>query len=512
MRGFLLGALACALLVLGIAPAASHATDTAPDPVPGKTRGVILVGNNWDGTTDIVDPETFDRLARVDVVPDREERVNEIMMDPSKLGFFLAIRELIGEGNDQLNDDVFSSHDGRTLYVSRPSFADVVAIDLASGNIVWRFVVDGFRSDHMGISPDGKQLLVSASTGNVVHAIDTATGRETGRFESGDTPHENNYSADGSKIYHASIGRVYTPTDQAIPLARDTSKGERVFQVVDARTLQIISRVDMGQKLAEAGFRDYSSAVRPMALSPDERFAYLQVSFFHGYVEYDLAQEKVTRVVDLPISEEGQVPREQYLLDSAHHGLAMNPAGTKLCAAGTMSDYAAIVDRANGEPTIIPGISKPYWSTNSADGSQCYVSASGADDVVVIDYETARVVKRFPVGNHPQRVRNGVASTAIFPVRDAQRGGSGDRRRQRRARRERGGGRREGRDGGSDRDRSGSEGDVAADRDGDGDDGVATVGSVDDGSLPFTGLALGGLALVGGALLGGGVVLRRRSR
>ncbi len=97
----------------------------------------------------------------------------EIYTDPVRLGYFLAIRELIGEGHDQFVDDMFSVNDGRLLVVSRPSLADVVAIDLTTGEIVWRFAVDGQRSDHMAISPDGRNVAVSASTGNVVHILDT---------------------------------------------------------------------------------------------------------------------------------------------------------------------------------------------------------------------------------------------------------------------------------------------------------------------------------------------------
>jgi DNA-binding beta-propeller fold protein YncE len=414
--------LVAATLALGVALVTSGEASAAEGPpIEPGLRSVLFVGNNHDGTADIVDPHTFERLGRMDMIPDIDERMEEIVTDPERLAFFLLIRQFIGEGNDQYVDDMFTSHDGRVVYVSRPSLADVVAIDLETGDVEWRIPMDGQRSDHMAISPDGSHLLVSDSTERQVIVIDPVAGERVATFESGDTPHENEYSEDGSRIFHASIGLVYTPLDQP---QLDTTKGDRWFQVVDADTNEVIQRLDVGELLEEQGYGDdHSSAVRPMALTPDERTVYLQISFFHGFLELDLETETITRMVDLPTTDETPPTREQYVLDSAHHGIAMNPEGTKLCIAGTMSGYAAIVDverdladiEGRGEltPTMIDVGPKPYWSTNSADGRYCFVSVSGNDEVVVIEYASEQEVARFEVGDHPQRMRMGVVAAEL---------------------------------------------------------------------------------------------------
>jgi hypothetical protein len=157
------------------------ATSTAP--VPPNSQQVFFVGNNWDGTVTVINPaKNYQKVGVINMVPDKKQRLTEIYLNPVKLIAYSYIRNTAGEGNDQLVDDMYSTPDGKSVVASRPSYADVVSINIATGKINWRTPVEGFRADHMAVSPDGQQVAVSASSGNVVHVLDINTGKELGRL------------------------------------------------------------------------------------------------------------------------------------------------------------------------------------------------------------------------------------------------------------------------------------------------------------------------------------------
>lgn len=395
-------------LRLLLAVCALAAGTLAAGPAPGGASGlreVLFVGNNWDGTADVL-ASTGDLagIGRINVIPDKAERLREIYLNPVKLGFFLGIRAGAGEGHDQFADDMYTTPDGSAVVVSRPSFADVVSIDVRSGRINWRFPVAGFRADHMAVSPDGTRVAVSASTANTVHVLDIATGRQTGSFATGDKPHENTFSRDGRFLWNSSIGDVTSALDAPW---LDWTKGDRKITIVDAQTFRTVRVIDMRQRLDAFGRSDLSDAVRPMSFSPDESTLYFQVSFFNGVVEYDVAADRITRIKELPADPATSTDRTTWVNDSRHHGLSMSPDGTKLCVAGTMDDYATVVDRATlAQGPLVPA-DKPYWATVDGDGKACVISESGADRVTAIDFATGAKRVSVPVGDHPQRVRLG---------------------------------------------------------------------------------------------------------
>ncbi|WP_435612335.1 YncE family protein [Streptomyces sp. bgisy159] len=401
-----LRSVAAALVLTAAVPATSAgaASDSGAGSA-GGLREVMFVGNNWDGTADVIKSSgDFARIGRIDVVPDKDARMAEINANPIRWIYFMAIRNSVGEGHDQFVDDMYSTPDGTSVVVSRPSFADVVSIDLATGAVNWRFPVSGYRSDHMAVSPDGKRVAVSASLSNTVHVLDIDTGAELGRFATGDKPHENIFTRDGKYIYNMSIGDVNTATDAPW---LDWTKGDRHITVVDATTYQQVKVIDMRSRLDAIGLKDYSDAVRPAVFSPDESKLYFQVSFFNGFFEYDLATDRITRTKTLPKNPATGDDRTTFVNDSRHHGLSMSPDGAKLCVAGTMDDYATVVDRATLQEGPLVTAAKPYWATVSGDGKSCVISESGADQVTAISFATGRKTVSVPVGDHPQRVRVG---------------------------------------------------------------------------------------------------------
>ena len=398
-----------ALLVVTAALAMVLATTGPAVAAKKKTRHVLVVANNWEGTTDIVDPKTL-RAARPHQRhpgprrADGRDRRRSRRRSPSSWGSASSI----GEGHDQFNDDVFSSHDGRTMYVSRPSLADVVGDRPRDEQIVWRAPVDGYRADHMAISPDGTRLLVSASTARNVARARHRDRRDVGEFASGDSPHENNYSArrqaDLPRVDRRGLHAARRPAVRRRPRAIGTSRSSTPTRC------EVLKRIVMGEKLAEAGYPNFSAAVRPMALSPDERFVYFQLSFFHGFVEYDLVEDRVD--ADRPPAAVGEGEADAAARSTCSTprttGWRWTRRGTKLCVAGTMSDYGAIVDRETfalqadrrrrrsrtGRPTA------PTASTASSRSAATTASS-------VITYATEQGGRTIPVGDHPQRMRMG---------------------------------------------------------------------------------------------------------
>lgn len=406
-----LSALATAFTMAVVGPAAAAAAPTAPRVTTGGAahagaadlREVMFVGNNWDGTADVIASHgDFSKIGRINVIPDKAQRLTEIYLNPVKLIYFLGIRNGPGEGHDQFVDDMYSTPDGSAMVVSRPSFADVVSIDMTTGRVNWRFPVSGYRSDHMAVSPDGTRVALSASTSNTVHVLDIRTGKQLGSFKTGDKPHENVFTDGGKYLWNMSIGEVNTALDDP---AMDWTKGDRRITVVDAAAFKEVKVIDMRSRLDAFGRKDLSDAVRPVAFTPDQSKLYFQVSFFNGFLEYDIASDRITRAKTLPKNPATSEDRTTWVNDSRHHGMSMNSAGDKLCIAGTMDDYATIVDRNSLQEGPLVPASKPYWATVSGDGTSCVISESGADRVTAIDFATGRKVASVAVGDHPQRVR-----------------------------------------------------------------------------------------------------------
>jgi DNA-binding beta-propeller fold protein YncE len=148
-------------------------------PLQGDTRELAFVANAVAGTVSLLDLESLAVIKTLDITPDGKQ------VGPARnFSQWLAQGFIEARGGLNFAQDTDLSRDGTVLFVSRGFLGDVAAFDIASGELLWRAPVAGFRADHMTISPDGERLFVSTliRSGNRVQVFATDTGLELGRL------------------------------------------------------------------------------------------------------------------------------------------------------------------------------------------------------------------------------------------------------------------------------------------------------------------------------------------
>jgi YVTN family beta-propeller protein len=375
--------------LIAIAALCAAAMPAAPAHAQRPARDVVFVANGESGTVSVVDARTLAVLKTIDVIPDGPDAMLGVD-DPLQALAGQKLVEAAGGNNYAQDQDV--SPDGRTLYVSRGHRGDVAAFDIATGRMLWKLPIPGLRSDHMTISPDGARLYVSALTRSQIVVIDTQRRARIALLPTGEWPHDNHLSRDGTRLYNGSIGNIVIPRG-----VRDLIPAGP-FQPAHYQ-LTVIATSDL-RRLRTYRF---GAGVRPYVITRDDRRMYAQLSMFHGLIEFDLDAGRITRTLSLPI--DAGVTEDDFDFEAPHHGLALSSDEGTLCVAGRASDYVALVSTATlTTQAIIDVGDAPSWAATSPAGDLCFVANTRDDTLSAISFAQRSEVARISVGDGPKHL------------------------------------------------------------------------------------------------------------
>ncbi len=294
---------------------------------------------------------------------------------------------VIDLGDEMVPDSIVLSANKKTLYANgtnrwefwreptteaRSVFA---AFDAETLEEKWRVPLLG-SVEHFAASPDKRYVYNAHNDRKLVSKVDVETRDVTPIQIANLGGHKVRVSADGTRVYVGSI--IWSSFDE-----------------IDAT--------------ADEWVRHYTfeDNVRPFALCPDGRTAYIQLSRMHGFHVFDLVDWKVVKTVDMPGLDDGSVPpTEDKYPFTVDHGVEVTPDQKYAIFLATTGGFAAIYSYPDLE--FVKKIElgrQPSYLTISADSKLCYISCRASCELRVISLETLETVHILErAGAFPQRV------------------------------------------------------------------------------------------------------------
>jgi YVTN family beta-propeller protein len=254
-----------------------------------------------------------------------------------------------------------------TIEESKPG--ELVWIDPATDKVTRRLPI-GPAPNQLAVTPDGKFAYVPVSDG-YYDVIDVARVKIIERIFTGGRPHNPVCSADGNRMYLAPMGNPKKVT---------------------------IARVDTHKVIGEIPF---TSVVRPVAITKDEKRFFAEVDGLVGIEMADIAARKMIQRVPAELAPEHRQK------GSRSHGLGIRPDEKEIWECDVEHKEVHVYDITSAHPKQIATIPMPgnvYWLTFGPDGRFCYVSVLSHNEVAVVDTATKQIVARIPAGKEPKRL------------------------------------------------------------------------------------------------------------
>jgi YVTN family beta-propeller protein len=266
--------------------------------------------------------------------------------------------------------------------IAAPASQDVIYVTVEGskpGELVWidpqtdkvtRRIDVGPEPNQLAVTPDGKFAYVPTKDG-YWQVVDLARAKVIKRIYTGGRPHNTVCSPDGKRMY---LGPMGSP------------KKVTIVEVANHKPIGEIR---------------FSSVVRPIALSKDEKRFYAEVDGLVGIEVADVAKRKMIHRV------KANLAADKKKVGSRSHGLGIRPDQKEVWECDVEHHEVHVYDVTGDKPkqiATVPIGSRIYWLTFRPDGKLCYVSARGAGEVAVVDTRTKKVIKRIPVGKEPKRL------------------------------------------------------------------------------------------------------------
>ncbi len=262
--------------------------------------------------------------------------------------------------------------DGRRLFATVESDNTLRVIDTATDKILASIKLTG-RPNQCAVTPDGRYVAVPIRDVGGVDIIDVARQKVV-KVLPVKTPH-NAFNAGSNRYLFVS------------------SMGSNEINIIDLKKMDYVAHIPVG------------GVPRPYVVSSDAKTMYVAESNLHGFVQVDVASQKILRRVAIPAQNPTPRPRQYEPIDTLTHGLALSPDGSEIWVTSLLDDSLYVYDlknkRVSGQVRVGDG---PNWVAFSPDGKYVCVSNTGSNDVSIIDAKSRQEVARVKVGEAPKRV------------------------------------------------------------------------------------------------------------